>query len=138
MHLAALPHTPERKPTTMTAETFELRTADQILAMPDSGAFLEDFMAEHQKLILAMHQAQMDQGGKAKGSFTIKVDYTLDRQLSLQIVADHVFKYPKKPKASATVWTTADGMLTPQNPKQPSLFGIRDVTPGTAAVRTPL
>jgi hypothetical protein len=114
----------------------ELRTADQILAMPDNGDFLADFMAEHQKLILALHQAQMDQGGKAKGSFAIKVDYTLDRQLALQIVAEHKFQMPKKPKAAATVWTTADGMLTPQNPKQANLFDIRDATAPATPFRT--
>ena len=54
------------------------------------------------------------------------------------MVAEHKFTAPKRPKASATVWTTADGMLTPQNPKQGSLFGIRDVTPGTPqTLRTP-
>ena len=137
MHPTALPHTPQRKPH-MAAETSELRTLEQIFAQFDNGAFLHELLEGMQKLILDMHQAQMDQGGKVKGSVAVKVDLTLDRQLTLQMTADHKFTHPKKPKASATVWTTADGMLTPQNPKQPSLFGIRDVTPGTAAVRTPL
>lgn len=115
---------------------FELRTADQILAMPDAGEFLAQFMEDHQKLILDMHQAQMDQGGKVKGGFTITVDYALDRQLSMQVTAEAKIKAPKKPKASAALWTTADGMLTPQNPRQPSLPGIRDVTPNAQPVRT--
>ncbi|OGR09707.1 MAG: hypothetical protein A2341_14960 [Deltaproteobacteria bacterium RIFOXYB12_FULL_58_9] len=114
---------------------FELRTADQILAMPDSGEFLAQFMDDHKKLILDMHQAQMDQGGKVKGGFTITVDYTLDRQLSLIVTAEAKIKAPKKPKASAALWTTADGMLTPQNPRQPSLPGIRDVTPTAQPIR---
>ena len=122
----------------MADETFELRTLEQIFAQMDNGSFLHELLEEIQKLILALHQAQMDQGGKVKGSFAVKVDLTLDRQLALQMAAEHKFAHPKKPKASATVWTTADGMLTPQNPKHPSLFGIRDVTPGTAAVRPPL
>ena len=114
---------------------FELRTADQILAMPDSGEFLAQFMDDHKQLILDMHQAQMDQGGKVKGGFTITVDYTLDRQLSMIVAAEAKIKAPKKPKASAALWTTADGMLTPQNPRQPSLPGIRDVTPAAQPIR---
>lgn len=135
--MTALPlSTPKPKGKPM-AEPFELRTADQILAMPDSGDFLAQFMADHQKLILEMHQAQMDQGGKVKGGFTITVDYTLDRQLSLAVTAEAKIKLPKKPKASASLWITAEGMLTPQNPRQPSLPGIRDVTPGPQTMRTP-
>jgi hypothetical protein len=122
----------------MAEKPFELTTADQILAMPDNGDFLAQFMADHQKLILDMHQAQMDQGGRAKGSFTLRVDYTLDRQLTMNVVAEAKFAPPKKPKASAQLWTTADGMLTPQNPRQPNLPGIRDVTPATQPMRNAL
>lgn len=119
------------------AEPFELRTADQILAMPDNGEFLQQFLDDHQDLILALHQHQMTQGGKAKGSFTIKVSYTLDKMLTMNVEAETKFDKPKKPKAAATLWTTADGMLTLQNPRQPSLPGIRDVTSNTQAMRTP-
>lgn len=114
---------------------YELRTADQILAMPDNGDFLAQFMDQHRQLILDMHQAQMDQGGKVKGGFTITVDYMLDRQLSLTVTAEAKIKAPKRPKATAALWTTADGMLTPQNPRQPSLPGIRDVSPPTHPIR---
>lgn len=126
---------PERRPPLADDKPFELRTADQILAMPDNGDFLAAFMDSHRALILAMHQAQMDQGGKVKGGFVISVDYTLDRQLSLTVTAEAKIKEPKKPKASAALWTTADGMLTPQNPRQPSLPGIRDVSPAQQIIR---
>lgn len=137
MHHALAKITPakpkERQPM---ADQIELRTADQILAMPDNGDFLAQFMADHQELIISMHQAQMDHGGNAKGSFTIKVDYVLDRTLSLKVQAEAAIKKPKKPRASATLWTTADGMLTPQNPKQMSMFDVRDVTPTRHEIRT--
>lgn len=119
------------------AEPFELRTADQILAMLDNGDFLLAFLADHQDLILSLHNHQMTQGGKASGSFTLKVSYTLDKQLAMHLTGDAKFDKPKKPKAAATLWTTADGMLTPQNPRQPSLPGIRDVTSTSQAMRSP-
>ena len=103
--------------------------------MPDSGEFLAQFMDDHKQLILDMHQAQMDNGGKVKGRFVITVDYALDRQLSMTVTAEAKIKAPKKPKATAALWTTSDGMLTPQNPRQPSLPGIRDVTPNAHPVR---
>lgn len=118
------------------AEPFELRTADQILAMLDNGDFLQQFLIDHQDLITSMHSHQLAQGGKAKGSFTIKVNYTLDKMLTMNVEGEAKFDKPKKPKAAATLWTTADGLLTPQNPRQPSLPGIRDVTPSNRETRT--
>lgn len=108
---------------------FELRTTDQIFAMMDNGEFLAQLLVDHAALITTMTTHQMNHGGKVKGGMTIKLSYTLDKQLTLTIDAEAKFDKPKQPKASATVWTTADGMLTPQNPRQASLFGVRDVTP---------
>jgi hypothetical protein len=116
-------------------QPFELRTADQILAMLDNGDFLHGFLTRHAELIVAMHSHQMTHGGKAKGKVTLTLAYTLDKQLSLQIEGEARFEKPKTPKASATLWTTADGALTPQNPRQPSLPGIRDVSTPQHAVR---
>jgi hypothetical protein len=117
---------------------FELNTVDQILAMPDNGDFLEDFLNQHSDMLIKMQQFQMNNGGKVKGKFTITVDYTLDKQLTMQVAADAKFTLPKKPRATAALWTTEDGKLTPQNPRQPSLFGIRDVTPEIQPVRSTL
>lgn len=116
-------------------QPFELRTADQILAMLDNGEFLHNFLVDHAALIVAMHDHQMTNGGKAKGKVTLTLAYTLDKQLAMSLEGDVKFEKPKAPKASATLWTTADGTLTPQNPRQPSLPGIRDVTAPQHAVR---
>lgn len=116
-------------------QPFELRTADQILAMLDNGEFLQTFLEKHADLIIAMHEHQMNHGGKAKGKVTLTLSYVLDKQLSMSIEGEAKFEKPKAPKASATLWTTADGTLTPQNPRQPSLPGIRDATPGPQVLR---
>lgn len=116
-------------------QPFELRTADQILAMLDNGDFLHNFLTEHAELIVAMSNHQIAHGGKVKGKVTITLNYTLDKQLSMNVEGDVKFDKPKAPKASATLWTTADGTLTPQNPRQPSLPGIRDVTPTAQPMR---
>lgn len=122
----------------MSNNPIELNTVDQILSMPDNGDFLEDFLTQHADMLKKMQQFQLDNGGKVKGKFTITVDYTLDKQLTMQVLAEAKFTPPKKPKATAALWTTADGKLTPQNPRQPSLFGLRDVTPETTQPRTAL
>jgi len=116
-------------------QPFELRTADQILAMLDNGEFLQKFLDDHAALIIAMHEHQMNNGGKVKGKVTLTLAYTLDKQLSMSIEGEAKFDKPKAPKASATLWTTADGTLTPQNPRQPSLPGIRDITAPQHALR---
>lgn len=122
----------------MPEESTKLHTVDQILAMPDNGDFLEDFLDQHGKMLIEMQEFQMNNGGKAKGKFTITVDYTLDKHLTMQVQAEAKFTLPKKPKATAALWTTADGKLTMQNPRQPSLFGVRDVTPKNDQPRTAL
>ena len=120
----------------MASDTVTLRTADQILAMFDNGEFLAEFLIKHQELVVAMHTHQMNHGGKAKGRATITLNYTMGKQLTLTAEAEAKFEKPKAPKAAATLWTTADGDLTPQNPAQPSLPGIRDVTPTAQPMRT--
>ena len=120
----------------MASDQTILRTADQILAMFDNGEFLQQFLTNHQELIVALHNHQMNHGGKAKGVVTIKLNYSLDKQLTLNAEADAKFDKPKAPKAAAILWTTADGDLTPQNPRQPSLPGIRDVTAPAHSIRT--
>ena len=116
-------------------QPFELRTADQILAMLDNGEFLQNFLTDHAALIVAMSNHQIHHGGKVKGKVTLTLSYTLDKQLAMTVEGDAKFDKPKAPKASANLWTTADGTLTPQNPRQPSLPGIRDVTPSAQVLR---
>jgi hypothetical protein len=96
----------------------ELRTLDQIMALPDNGDFLSGFLEEHRNLILALHQHQMEYGGKPKGSFTLKVNYELDRKLTLNMTAKAEVTPPTEPAASAVAWTSADGFVTPENPAQ--------------------
>lgn len=116
-------------------DTLELRTADQILAMLDNGEFLQNFLSDHAEMIVAMSNHQINHGGKVKGKVTLTLAYTLDKQLALTVEGEAKFDKPKAPKASATLWTTADGTLTPQNPRQPMLPGIRDVTRPAAEMR---
>lgn len=113
-----------------------LRTADQILAQFDNGQFLHDFLLEHQELVIAMHTHQMAHGGKAKGKVVITLDYILGKQLTITAEADAKFTKPKTPKAAATLWTTAEGELTPQNPQQTTMQFIRDAAPAAQPVRT--
>lgn len=111
------------------ADQPELRTVDQLLAVLDNGEFLQNFLTEHAALIVAMTNHQLAHGGKVKGKVVLTLDYALTKQLSMTVEGTLKVDKPKAPKASANVWTTADGALTPQNPQQPSLFGVRDVTP---------
>lgn len=115
--------------------TPELRTTDQIFAMFDNGEFLQRFLDDHRELIIALHSHQMEHGGKPKGKVVITINYQLDKQLTLMAEAEAKFDKPKKPKASTTLWTTAEGGLTPQNPKQPWLPGVRDATPAAREIR---
>lgn len=98
--------------------TNELHSLDQILALADGGDFLSGLMDEHRELMLKMHNHQMEFGGEAKGTVSIKISYALDRKLNMKMKVVSDVKAPKEPTASAIAWTSADGYLTPENPQQ--------------------
>lgn len=113
-----------------------LRSFQQIMLMPNNGDWHDTALVEHSELIKAMNDFVIANNAPTKGSFTITLSYSLDRTLTMKVNAETTVKLPKQPKATATLWTTREGELTPANPAQASMFEIRDVTPkNTANVR---
>jgi esterase/lipase len=113
----------------------DLKTIDQILALPDGGDFLMEVHDKHEALITAMADFVEVNNKSATGSFTIKLTYQLDRTGMFQIAAKCDAKEPQKQAATAVAWQGTAGRITPANPAQMRME-IRDVSPGKAELRT--
>jgi len=114
---------------------YDLKTIDQILSLPDSGEFLMQIHDKHEALIKAMADFVDDNNKPASGSFSIKLDYKLNRAGMYQIAAKCDAKEPQKPTATAVAWQGNEGRITPANPAQLKME-IRDVAPGETELRT--
>lgn len=119
----------------MTSNSHDLKTIDQILSLPDSGEFLMQIHDKHEALVKSMTAFVDDNNKAASGSFTIKLDYKLDRAGMFQIAAKCDAKEPQKPSATAVAWQGTEGRITPANPAQLKME-IRDVAPGETELRT--
>lgn len=58
---------------------------------------------------------------KAKGSLSLKIDFTLDRGV-FEIDSKLTTKLPDAPRGKSVMWTDGDSNFTPQNPRQISMF----------------
>jgi hypothetical protein len=119
----------------MASNSHDLKTIDQILSLPDSGEFLMEVHDKHEELIKAMDDFVETNNKEATGSFTIKLNYKLDRAGMFQIAAKCDSKEPPKPAATAVAWQGDEGRITPANPAQLKME-IRDVSPGETELRT--
>lgn len=119
----------------MANNSHDLKTIDQILALPDSGDFLIEVHQKHEALITALGNFTEENNKASSGSITIKLSYKLDRAGMFQVAAKCETKEPEKPTATAVAWQGSDGRITPANPAQMKME-IRDVSDGTSELRT--
>jgi len=107
----------------------ELRSLDQILSIADNGEYLQTLMTEHDELLQEMADFSATFGAKAKGSFTLKINYERDRHGQVEMEIDHKIVAPKPPKAKAIAWAQQGGGLSVHNPAQ-ARMEIRDASTG--------
>lgn len=91
---------------------------NELLALLDDGETLDKFRTDHADLILSLRNAAEDHG-KAKGGFTIKVDYTVERRGQVEITANLDTRLPKMPKGKAIAYVQGGDGIGAENPKQP-------------------
>lgn len=108
----------------------ELRTIEQVLGLLKQGDYLGEVHADMEKLLQELADFCDAYSATAKGSLSIKLDFTRDRHGQIEIKADHTIKAPKNPTAKAIAWSTVDGALTIANPMQRRM-DIRDATDGS-------
>ena len=112
-------------------DPYTIRGLEQMLTLFDGGEFLKTFMADHRDLIHQM-QDHIEQHGtkKAKGSFSLSIDYEVSPAGDLVMTAKADFKGPKKPASSAGAYVDEFGEMTLFSPMMKRMHsGVRDVTP---------
>jgi len=94
----------------------------QAIAICDGGQVVEAVNQAWDELLRTLIQLDHHEGiRKSKGQLTLKigVDYE-DGTARLKV--EQTLKTPKAPQRAAVFWLTGDGRLTPENPRQMTMF----------------
>lgn len=121
---------PNTQPNNLPAEATkkeDARSFNTFLLMLEDGALHADLSEALRELNAEMNNHAHITGGKSKGRLTLDIDFSLDGAV-FEITSDFKLKLPKSKRARSVAWSTPGNNFTPNNPKQMTLFGVRDVT----------
>lgn len=107
-------------------------TLMQVLATSDQGQIAAELNQDWNELVRTLMGLEVNEGiRKSKGTLTVKlvVEYE-DGTIKLKV--EPKLTLPKAPQRAAVFWVTGDGRVTPENPRQMSMF--RDVPRRTVTV----
>ena len=103
------------------------RSFSAFIAEIERGALNDDLSTELQQLVAALRDHAAAFGMKAvKGSLTLTLNLTLDRGL-IELTPVVKVKTPDEKRNRAIYWPTDGDNLSPQNPNQLALPGLRTV-----------
>lgn len=110
-------------------DPFSIRSFEQLLALFDGGAFLEQMMADHRQLQRDLMEYLAEHGPKGcTGTMTLTISYAPGRTGDVGMTARAEFKAPRKPPASAAAYLDDDGNMTLFSPLMSRMQAPRDVT----------
>ena len=97
----------------------------QVLAMANGGEDAKELNEMVRELVATLENLHLNEGiRKSKASLSIKM--TFDREDgSYRLKIEPSLKLPKAPKAASIFWANAQNQLTPENPRQMSMFDRR-------------
>jgi hypothetical protein len=104
-----------------------IRSFAQTAAMMDGGNFDRKAQGQLEKLIKQMQAAAINNGGLAKGSMTIKIDFKVDGSI-VEMSPTISTSAPKSRFGKSVLWADDQG-LTVQNPNQMTM-DLRPVPDG--------
>lgn len=110
------------------------RSFAHLLTQVDDGRLHAELSEELRRTAKDLADYSATHGGKAKGSITLVLSLTADRDGTVSLVGDVNRKVPKSTPARTITWLDPAGNLVLSNPKQMQL-GVREV-PAPAPVRT--
>lgn len=97
----------------------------QVLATSDQGEMAAGLNKAFNDVVRTLMNLEVNDGvRKSKGSLTIKLAITYEDG-TVKLNVEEKIAVPKAPQRAAVYWVTGDGRLTPENPRQMSMF--RDV-----------
>lgn len=91
------------------------------------GACAQECSEKLFELGAAIRKLQLDRGGKVAGELTLKLKLTTENDSPCAVRFDVAIKKPKAPRSASVFWFTKKGNLQREDPRQPTLPGIREV-----------
>lgn len=109
-----------------------IREAQFVIGILEDGQLASDFSSEMQSSLATLKE-HAGPKGKAKGSLTLHLDFTVEGG-TVTINADLKSKLPKSGRAASVLFVLDDGSLSTEHPRQANLFGPRDAGLGSPRV----
>lgn len=105
----------------------EPRAFNQVLVEIEAGRLHDELSRQLQALVATLRDHQAASGAKkSKGRLSLHLDLTLERGIAI-IAADIAVKTPKLGRDHSIFWPTEGDNLSPENPRQYALPGVRVV-----------
>ena len=101
-------------------------TGGDIINMLEEGQFGSDVHEAIADLLAHLNDVSKETNGKAKGSVTIKLDFTKEDN-ALRIASNFTVKKPDMPRPKSIMWTDERHNLTMFPPNQMQMFGMRSI-----------
>lgn len=108
-------------------------TLGQFISSLEDGQFDADIHEQLRDLAAAMNDQARVLGG-SKGKLQITIDFKQEAQI-VYVKGSYKLTMPEEPRVKSILWTTEDNRFTRSQPNQHQLFGVRDVSGRSAAVR---
>ena len=107
-------------------------TLMQVLTTSDQGQIANELNKAWNEMIRTFMGLEVNEGiRKSKGALTIKIGVEYEDG-TVKLKVEEALKLPKAPQRATVYWVTSDGRLTPDNPRQMTMF--RDVPRRTAVI----
>ncbi len=109
------------------------RYFDQVVAHLEDGDLNADLSVALHEIVETLSTYVLNNGGKPKAKLTLTLDIKLEGG-TFEIKPSITKVVPVVPRGTAYLWSTAENLLTPVNPKQMQMFsGPRPVHPASQA-----
>lgn len=97
----------------------------QMIGVMDQGQIANELNTSWNELIRTLLSLEVNEGvRKSKGSLSIKIGVEYEDG-TVKLKVEEKITSPKAPQRASVFWVTGDGRVTPENPRQMSMF--RDV-----------
>ncbi|MFN3075860.1 MAG: hypothetical protein ABT940_03065 [Alphaproteobacteria bacterium] len=106
---------------------YELPTVERLIAALSGGDGNFDATKDYQAVISAISEAVENHGGTAKGTLTLKFQFTADAK-GVDVVLDSSARLPTRPKVKDRLFVSGKGTtLTAMDPARDTLFAGSDL-----------
>jgi len=105
------------------------QSAGNVIDLLEDGSFSVELYEAMKALAQRIESAAEDNGGKAKGTLTLKIDLAKEDGM-FKVSSDFTTKEPKMKRPRSILWTDRNGDFTRFPPNQRQMFGVNQIGGG--------